>query len=195
MYDFELSIEEIAQWPPATQLVAMIVLSALLHGVGFWFYLQPKLVELESAKLLEQQLKPQLVLKANQVAPLSRLGTQLDSLKQGYQQLAKPFTSHADLGALLATISQEGQKHALTFHRIDWGHKQPHGLFERWPIDIELSGRYHDIGDFSAALARLPQVLVVEQVRWQPMKSQPAKLTVSLRAYRYQIKVEADNEE
>ncbi|MFI3273640.1 type 4a pilus biogenesis protein PilO [Vibrio sp.] len=190
----ELDIDEITEWPLLPQLLVILVLIILIQGVGTWLYVLPLDDELQQMKQQEQTLKTTLRIKANKVAALPKLQSQLDELTSRYDYLLEQLPVQKELASMLASVNELGLDNSLTFTRIDWGQKQNKEFLYRLPLNIELTGDYHEIGDFSAAIAKLPRIISFDDVNWQRVSQESSTLHFRVRAYTYQFKSEVNDE-
>ncbi|MFM2591163.1 type 4a pilus biogenesis protein PilO [Vibrio sp. TBV020] len=191
----DLDIEEIAEWPLLAQLVVMALLIAAIQGCGYWFYLKPQSEHIEELKNKEQTLRSTIVIKANKVATLPKLQAQLQELSERYNYLSKQLPVQKELASMLASVNEVGLKNSLTFTRIDWGQKQNQQFLYRLPLNIELTGDYHNIGDFTQAIAELPRIINFDDVYWQRVSQESSTLHFRVRAYTYQFKPEVKDEQ
>ncbi|MEZ9673562.1 fimbrial protein [Vibrio lentus] len=190
----DLDVDEITEWPLLPQLAVVLLLMILIQGVGVWLYIMPMDDELQQLKQQEQTLKATLRIKANKVAALPKLQSQLDELTSRYDYLLEQLPVQKELASMLASVNELGLDNALTFTRIDWGQKQNKEFLYRLPLNIELTGDYHEIGDFSAAIAKLPRIISFDDVNWQRVSQESSTLHFRVRAYTYQFKSEVDDE-
>ena len=190
----DLDIDEITEWPLLPQLLVILVLMILIQGVGTWLYVLPLDDELQQMKQQEQTLKTTLRIKANKVAALPKLQSQLDELTSRYDYLLEQLPVQKELASMLASVNELGLDNSLTFTRIDWGQKQNKEFLYRLPLNIELTGDYHEIGDFSAAIAKLPRIISFDDVNWQRVSQESSTLHFRVRAYTYQFKSEVNDE-
>ncbi|WP_154180462.1 type 4a pilus biogenesis protein PilO [Vibrio furnissii] len=191
----DLELDEISEWPLVAQLIALVLLVLVLQGAGYWFYLQPKQDTLAAHKQQEQTLKSTIRIKASKVATLPKLKIQLDELAQRYDFLLRQLPVQKELASMLASVNELGLDNSLTFTRIDWGEKQNQQFLYRLPLNIELTGNYHDIGDFSEAIARLPRIINFDDVDWQRVSQESSTLHFRVRAYTYQFKPGVSDEQ
>ncbi|MEF1227524.1 type 4a pilus biogenesis protein PilO [Vibrio fortis] len=112
------------------------------------------------------------------------LNDELDQMKQQEQTLKTTLRIKAN----------KGLDNNLTFTRIDWGAKENKAFLYRLPLNIELTGDYHEIGDFSAAIAKLPRIISFDDVTWQRVSQESSTLHFRVRAYTYQFKAEVKDE-
>ncbi|MEZ9659079.1 type 4a pilus biogenesis protein PilO [Vibrio sp. 10N.261.52.F3] len=190
----DLDVYEITEWPLLPQLLVILVMMVLIQGVGTWLYLLPLDEELKQMKQQEQTLKTTLRIKANKVAALPKLQSQLDELTSRYDYLLEQLPVQKELASMLASVNELGLDNSLTFTRIDWGQKQNKEFLYRLPLNIELTGDYHEIGDFSAAIAKLPRIISFDDVNWQRVSQESSTLHFRVRAYTYQFKSEVNDE-
>ncbi|HAS3566782.1 TPA: type 4a pilus biogenesis protein PilO [Vibrio cholerae] len=190
----ELELDEISEWPLLPQLVVILLIMLLLQGAGYWFYLMPKQDEIALLKQEEETVKATLRIKANKVAVLPQIQAQLDELKERYDFLLRQLPVQKELASMLASVNQLGLDSSLTFTRIDWGERESQEFLYRLPLNIELTGSYHDIGDFSQAIAKLPRIINFDDVDWQRVSQESSTLHFRVRAYTYQFKQEVDDE-
>ncbi|WP_435247927.1 type 4a pilus biogenesis protein PilO [Vibrio sp. nBUS_14] len=189
-----LDVDEITEWPLLPQLLVILVLMVLIQGVGTWLYVLPLDDELQQMKQQEQTLKTTLRIKANKVAALPKLQSQLDELTIRYDYLLEQLPVQKELASMLASVNELGLDNSLNFTRIDWGQKQNKEFLYRLPLNIELTGEYHEIGDFSAAIAKLPRIISFDDVNWQRVSQESSTLHFRVRAYTYQFKSEVNDE-
>ncbi len=190
----ELELDEISEWPLLPQLVVILLIMLLIQGAGYWFYLMPKQDEIALLKQEEETVKATLRIKANKVAVLPQIQAQLDELKERYDFLLRQLPVQKELASMLASVNQLGLDSSLTFTRIDWGERESQEFLYRLPLNIELTGSYHDIGDFSQAIAKLPRIINFDDVDWQRVSQESSTLHFRVRAYTYQFKQEVDDE-
>ncbi|HAS3559822.1 TPA: type 4a pilus biogenesis protein PilO [Vibrio cholerae] len=190
----ELELDEISEWPLLPQLVVIMLIILLIQGAGYWFYLMPKQDEIALLKQEEETVKATLRIKANKVAVLPQIQAQLDELKERYDFLLRQLPVQKELASMLASVNQLGLDSSLTFTRIDWGERESQEFLYRLPLNIELTGSYHDIGDFSQAIAKLPRIINFDDVDWQRVSQESSTLHFRVRAYTYQFKQEVDDE-
>lgn len=186
----DLEMDEIAEWPLVPQLVAILLMVVLIQGFGYWFYLRPEEARLNTLIQEEQTLKVALRIKANKVAALPQLQSQLDELTTRYELLLQQLPAQKELATMLASVNELGIDNKLTFTRIDWGDKESEHFLYRLPLNIELTGDFHDIGRFSQAIATLPRIITFQDVTWQRVSQESETLHFRVRANTYQFKPE-----
>ncbi len=182
----ELELDEISEWPLLPQLVVILLIMLLIQGAGYWFYLMPKQDEIALLKQEEETVKATLRIKANKWRYCRRSKLSWTSSKS-VTIFTAPATGAKELASMLASVNQLGLDSSLTFTRIDWGERESQEFLYRLPLNIELTGSYHDIGDFSQAIAKLPRIINFDDVDWQRVSQESSTLHFRVRAYTYQL--------
>lgn len=190
----DLDIDEIAEWPLLPQSLVVLLLMMIIQGFGYWFYLQPEQEALQRAVEEEKNVKIALRIKANKAAALPQLQSQLDELSNRYDYLLQQLPAQKELATLLASVNELGLENDLTFTRIDWGEKLSKDFLYQLPLNIELTGDYNDIGQFSQAIAELPRIISFSDVTWQRVSLESSTLHFRVKANTYQFKPEVTHE-
>ncbi|GAB7228742.1 MULTISPECIES: type 4a pilus biogenesis protein PilO [Vibrio] len=191
----ELELDEITDWPLLPQSLVVCLLVIVLLAGGYWAFVKPDKQRLNSLIAEEQKLKVMLKIKANKVAALPKLQAQLDELTHRYEYLLQQLPAQKELATMLASVNELGIDNNLTFTRIDWGKKQSEQFLYRLPLNIELTGAFHDIGSFAQAIATLPRIITFKDVTWQRVSQESETLHFRVRANTYQFKPEEKQDE
>ena len=184
----ELDVDEITEWPLLPQLLVVFLLCLCVHAAGYWFWLSPIQEKTEQLKRDELTLKTTIKYKYNQVAAMPEMEDQLNELNLRYEFLAQQLPAQKELASMLSGINQVGIQNKLTFTRIDWGEKQNQEFLYKLPLNIELTGQYHDIGSFSEAIADLPRIVSLENIDIQRVSKESSTLHFRVMAYTYQFR-------
>lgn len=184
----DLELDELTEWPLLPQLLVILILCFFIQGIGYWFWLQPMMKNIEQLKQEELTLKSSVQYKYNQVAAMPKMENQLNELNLRYEFLAQQLPAQKELASMLSGINQVGIQNKLTFTRIDWGEKQDQTFLYKLPLNIELTGQYHDIGSFSEAVADLPRIVSLENIDMQRVSTESSTLHFRVMAYTYQFK-------
>ncbi|MGR6840704.1 type 4a pilus biogenesis protein PilO [Aliivibrio wodanis] len=190
----ELDLDEVTEWPLVPQLVVIFLLCLCVYAAGYWFWLKPMGENIEQLKQSEITLKSTVKYKYNQVAAMPKMKEQLNVLNQRYEFLAQQLPAQKELASMLSGINQVGLQNKLTFTRIDWGEKQKKDFLYKLPLNIELTGQYHDIGSFSEAIADLPRIVSLENVDIQRVSTESSTLHFRVMAYTYQFRGKDEEE-
>ncbi|CZF80336.1 type 4a pilus biogenesis protein PilO [Grimontia marina] len=181
-------IDEIPEWPATAQNVLLGILAIIVLAAAIFFAVLPAQQEVELAKQDETLLRTQFRMKAEQVAALPNVDVQVEELQRFYRHLTKQLPAEDELALLLAGINDTGLQYNLNFEKLNWNKGQRVGWLYQVPLDIELTGEYSDMGQFSAALARLPRIVALQDfsLSREKDKSDQLRFSVGAHTYRYE---------
>lgn len=189
----DLEIDEIPEWSVKAQSVLLSAVAALLILSAIFFLILPFNTDLALAKQQEALLKTQFRIKAEQVAALPNVDHQLEKLQDFYKRLTEQLPEESELAQLLAGINDTGLQYNLHFERLNWQGGGQVGWLYQVSLDIELIGSYPNVGFFSAALAKLPRIVALQDFTLERVNDNEEQLrfVVTARTYRY-IEAEGD---
>jgi type IV pilus assembly protein PilO len=184
----ELELANLGSWPgPARGVVAALLLLLVLL-VGYGFYLSPHLEQLERQRQEETRLRQEFAGKARQGANLPRYQEQLAVIRNSFDLLLRQLPSDTEVPGLLEDISRVGLGSGLAFEEIRLQPEVARQFYVELPIQITVTGAYHDLASFVSGVAGLPRIVTLHDFRIQPVAAgNPALLRMSIeaRTYRY----------
>lgn len=151
-------------WPmiPKGALLAGVI--AAILALAYTFYWRGLLEELDNGHQEEEQLKVQFTDKMKQAVNLPVLEAQLSQVKKYVNLLEKQLPSKAEMDALLSDINQAGVGRGLQFLLFKPGSVIVRDYYAELPIEIKLTGSYHDLGAFTSDLANLPRIVTLNNI-------------------------------
>lgn len=195
MAKLAFNIEQWSQWPLRYQLLITLLFFVFIQGIGYQWYLSPKLAQAVATEKQQKQLQLLIDESLVKLAELTDIKANYRLALEQKRQISEPFLSQPDITDVVVEMNQLGVERNLTFTRIEVQEQDTDRLFYRQLINIELSGRYFDIGAFIRDLAQFPQVIVVEEVYWQSSGEANSPLNLRLRVYLYQLLIGENNED
>ena len=178
---------------PKLATFAATTLGVLAFG---WFTLvSGQSEELQAQVDTEPRLKEEYRGKVAQAVNLSELRKQRVQVEEYVKQLEKQLPGKAEMDALLSDINQAGLGRGLEFELFRPGQVSVKDYYAELPISIKVSGRYHDIGAFTADIANLSRIVTLHNLVILGV-SKDANSALSMeataRTYRYLDQAEVD---
>jgi type IV pilus assembly protein PilO len=99
--------------------------------------------------------------------------------------MEKQLPSKAEMAALLSDINQAGVGRAMTFENFRPGQIVAKDYYAELPIDIKLTGNYHDMGEFASDIAKLPRIVTLNNLSISSGKDSTLVLDVVAKTFRY----------
>lgn len=183
----ELDINNIGSWPIAARALVIVALSAMVAGAAIWFDVRHQWDELESLERQEEGLKNKLTVKAAKAGNLEAYLQQLEEMKEIFGQMRRQLPSKTEVPELLVDISQTGVASGLEFELFKPQTEQKKDFYAEKPIDIIVTGEYHEFGSFVSGVAALPRIVTLHNISIESKGKDTGTLVMSTTAktYRY----------
>lgn len=172
-------------WPAAPRVAVFVTLLALTIAGFWWFDWQDQVLTLETRRAEETQLRDSWVAKKRQAVNLEEHRRQLEEIDRQFGALLKQLPNRAEMDSLLSDINQAGLGRGLQFELFKPGADVVKEFYAEMPIDVRVTGTYHDLGQFAADVARMPRVVTLNDVAIEVDKDGRLKMGTKATTYRY----------
>ena len=187
-----LNPQEPGQWPLLPKALAWVAAGALALVLGWVALVSGASDELQAARNVEPGLKEDFRTKLGQAVNLSELRKQKQQVQEYVTQLERQLPGKAEMDALLSDINQAGIGRGLQFELFRPGQVEIKDYYAVLPITLRVSGRFHDIGAFTADVANLSRIVTLHNLAITPTNDAAGTLSMDAvaRTYRYLDTVE-----
>ena len=172
-------------WPIAPRILSAVGSVALVVVLGWYFYWSGQIDELDAGQQEEQKLKDSFKQKMQQAISLDALKEQRKLVLQYVATMEKQLPSKSEMDALLSDINQAGLGRGMTFDLFKPGQVVAKDYYAELPIDIKLSGNFHDMGEFAGDIAKLPRIVTLNNLSISTGKDSNLILDVVAKTFRY----------
>ena len=189
-----LNPNEPGQWPLLPKLATWLLAIVAVVVVAWFLVLADSDDELIAERAKEPTLKQDYRSKLTQAVNLSELRKQKSLVEEYVTQLEKQLPGKAEMDALLSDINQAGLGRGLQFELFRPGQVVVKDYYAELPIAIRVTGRYHDIGSFTADIANLSRIVTLHNMTISAPKDPSGVLSMdaTARTYRYLDQSELD---
>lgn len=157
----DLDFEQVATWPFEVKTVVAAFV-AILVGLGTYYGLvASKLPILEAAQKKEDDLKQTYQAKYSIAVNLQAYEEQLARIKEDFSSMLKSLPTSNETPGLLDDITFVGTSAGLTFRLLNWQQEIPKEFYTELPIQMEVTGNYHEFGEFVSNIASLPRIVTL----------------------------------
>jgi type IV pilus assembly protein PilO len=182
----ELDFNNMGSWPFFGRLFVILVGMAAVIGAGYWFFVKDKLVELDSVQKKESELRTVFETKQKKAANLEAYRAQMKDMEESFSVLLQQLPKKTEVPGLLEDISYVGATSGLSFNKIQLQGERSVDFYKELPIEIQVSGNYHSIGDFVSEVAQLPRIVTLHNFKLSKSKnSDELDMSITAKTYRY----------
>ncbi|WP_107869989.1 type 4a pilus biogenesis protein PilO [Pseudoduganella sp. UC29_71] len=173
------------QWPLAPRLLCAVGVVVAVSVLGYFAYWSSQFETQDALAAEEQKLRNEYTVKTSQAVNLDALRAQKQQVDQYVERLQKQLPSKAEMAALLSDINQAGLGRGLQFELFKPGQVVVRDYYAELPIDIKVSGNYHDIGAFASDMANLPRIVTLNNMGLTAGKDGNLTLDAVAKTFRY----------
>jgi type IV pilus assembly protein PilO len=180
------------QWPLAPRMLCGIGVVVAVCVGGYFAYWSSQFEEQEALAAQELKLKDEYRSKMAQAINLDALKAQKVQVDMYVERLQKQLPSKAEMAALLTDINQAGVGRGLTFDLFKPGNVVVRDYYAELPIEIRVTGTYHDVGAFASDMANLPRIVTLNNMSLVAGKDGVLTLDAVAKTFRYLDEEEAN---
>ncbi|QRX84501.1 type 4a pilus biogenesis protein PilO [Glaciimonas sp. PAMC28666] len=173
------------QWPTIPRNLCGVGALLAVLVLGWYFYWSDQQTDLANGEQQELQLKEQYKSKIHQAINLDGLRKQKKQVAEYVITLEKQLPSKAEMDALLSDINQAGIGRGLQFELFKPGQVVVKDYYAELPIDIRITGSYHDVGAFTSDIANLPRIVTLNNMSVTAGKDGVLTLDAIAKTFRY----------
>ena len=160
-----LSLREVGTWPALPKALALAAIFLVIVVAGALLDWKDQFEALDAAQEVEAKLRVQYTEKKGKAINYDLYRQQLFEIEQSFGALVKQLPNRAEMDALLTDINQAGLGRGLQFELFKPAAQEKMAdFYAELPIDIRITGTYHDMGAFASDIAQLPRIVTLNNV-------------------------------
>ena len=160
-----LNFREVGKWPLVAKVIMLTLLVLFIVALGAFLDWKDQWDALQTAEQEEVKLKEQYTQKKAKAINYDLYVQQLAEVEQSFGALVKQLPNKSEIDALLTDINQAGLGRGLVFNLFRPAPQEKMAdFYAELPINIKITGNYHDIGAFASDVAALPRIVTLNDV-------------------------------
>jgi len=190
----ELDFNESGEWPVAVKAIAIALLCVLVWVAGYYYIIKDQEIELATAEKKEVTLKQSLEVKYAKAINLEAYKEQMKEMKIVFSSMLQQLPRKSEVADLLIDISRSGLVNGLEFDLFRPGSENPIDFYAELPIQMTVTGTFHQFGEFVSAVASLPRIVTMHNLTMVPLAKDSEKMTMKITAKTYRYFDEQDEQ-
>jgi type IV pilus assembly protein PilO len=154
-------VNNLGSSPLGVQAVFAALLFAVICGLGWYLYFNPRHEEFNNLVTKEGQLRSDFERKQERAANLQAYREQLQQIELVLQQMLRQLPGKTDMPDLLVDISQTALASGISNELFEPQGEISKDFYAEKPISLRMVGTYHQFGDFVSGVASLPRVVIL----------------------------------
>lgn len=160
----ELDLNNLGE-APVTVKVVLILLLCIAVGYGWYHFSTSKQIDqLKAAERKETELRKTFETKQKKAANLDAYKQQLADMDESFGAMLKRLPNETEVDDLLIDVSQTGLASGLEFELFQPTGERAKDFYAEYPINVRVTGQYHQFGEFVSGLAALPRIVTIHNI-------------------------------
>lgn len=190
----------VGSWPLAIKIMLWVVAFGGALAAGYFLHVTNLQKELATVQKKEVSLREDYQTKAEKAAHLDAYRKQKADMEESFGALLRQLPSDTEIPGLIEDITLVGLRNNLNFSSIDLQPEVVREYYVEKPIQIVVSGGYHDLGRFVSDVADLPRIVTLHDFTIAPARADSKRggrgdqeaaggglltMTITAKTYRY----------
>jgi len=161
----QLDPRDVGRWPFLFRALGVAVVFLVVTGLlTYYFVNRGNLEDLRKAEAEQQSLWRTFDDKQRKAANLEAYRQQLAEIERTFGAMLRQLPGKTEVPSLLVDISQTGLAAGLQERLFQPGSELRKDFYAELPIKIQLSGGYHEFGQFVSGIAALPRIVTLHDI-------------------------------
>lgn len=181
-----LDFKTAGNWPIGIKIICYLLAFSVVVGAGVHFLITDKHHAVEREITRENDLKTQFEDKAFRVANLDALRRQMADVEERFSEILKQLPTDKEVPGLLEDISEIGRQAGLSIETIALQPETRTQFYIELPINIQVSGTYHQMGEFVSGVAAIERIVTLHDYSIRTASEEQLSMTINAKTYRYE---------
>ncbi len=160
-----LNLRDAGNWPLLPKVAVLVAIFLVIVALGLYFDWLDQWETLGKAEQVEMDLKAKYTEKKARAVNFDLYVQQLNEVEQSFGALVKQLPNRSEIDALLTDVNQAGLGRGLQFDLFRPATQEKMAdFYAELPINIKITGNYHDMGAFASDIAQLPRIVTLNDV-------------------------------
>jgi type IV pilus assembly protein PilO len=181
-----LDFNNIGAWPMPLKITLIALVSLAVAVAGYFLFIQGQRTALQQHSQQEQNLKHEIEGKQAKANNLEQLRDQIVKIQDILNTMERQLPKKTEVDALLNDISEKGIGNGVKFQLFKPQAERFNGSIAEYPIQMKVTGSYHEFGGFVSEVAALPRIVTLHDINIiDDKKSKKLTMELVAKTYRY----------
>ncbi len=182
-----LPFEKVAAIGRLQRILICVALFLILGGSFYMFFYKPKQEELNKLKDEYEVIQTKLFTARAVAKDFDEFQKKYEDAQMKFKLALRLLPEKQEIPSLLEGVSKSGKDSGLEFEFFQPGPEVNKGFYAEIPVNVRISGGYHNIALFFDRIAKLPRIVNVLNIAMQAPAATPGILSASCTAVTYRF--------
>ena len=179
--------QKIGQLSRLQRILIAVGTGIVIVGIFIYFFCMPQFKEIERLRQEISSSKKELKEIKQKAAQLDHYREKMEAARAKFTIVSRALPLKNEVPSLLTSVSQAGKDSGLSFLLFEPRSEKKQDFYAELPLNMKLSGSYHDLGEFFDKLAHMPRIVNVKHFKLSSGKKSAAELDIECTAETYKF--------
>ncbi len=156
-----IDFNNMGSWPSAGRAFMATAVFILVLFLGYYFFIGDQADNLVKTERKESDLRKEFERKQSKAVNLDAYKRQMQTIKDSFQTLLQQLPKADQMAELLDEISYAATGAGCEITSASFKKEKEAEFYTEKPIEIQVTGGYHQIADFVSRVSRLPRIVTL----------------------------------
>ncbi len=157
----DLDFSNMGSWPVPVKAITGAIVFILVLILGYQLFVVDDESLLEREVLKERQLKSEFETKQRKAVHLEAYKNQMKMIQSSFESLLKQLPQRSEVPGLVDEVSYAITGAGLELNNISLQGEVDREIYFEEPLEIVISGSYHQIADFVSRVSNMPRIVTL----------------------------------
>lgn len=161
----DIDFTNMGSWPIAGKAIMVAVVFSVVVFLGYYLFIGDQSDSLVAIERTEIELKKKFEKKQAKAVNLAAYKRQMQTIKDSFQTLLQQLPKADQMAELLDEISYAATGAGCELASASFNDERDAEFYSEKPIQIQVTGGYHQIADFVSRVSRLPRIVTLHDFK------------------------------
>jgi len=187
--DFDIAdltnFDTVGYWPGPVKFVLVLLVIGGCLSAGYFLHVKNLREQLIRQQAEETSLRQSFEQKAFLAANLEEYRAQTIEMEAAFSDLLRQLPSETEVPGLVDDVTDTGLGSGLEFANIELSDEVTQEIYIELPIEIDVTGSYHDFATFVSGVASLPRIVTLHDFEIVRKDDVFLDMSITAKTYRY----------
>jgi type IV pilus assembly protein PilO len=173
-------LEKALKLPLYQRLIIVFAIVGAIAAAFFYLLYLPESENLQRLVAQNQTLETKLAEDRRIASNLPKFKEEYEKMKEQLDQALTELPNEREIPGLLSSIASLAKDNGLDVLRFKPGQERPSGFYAEVPIELKLTGSFHQLASFSQAVGDLPRIVNLNNLSMGAPKVVEGKAQLSI---------------
>lgn len=160
----ESATQQFTKLPPSSKILLLALLLVMIGAAYYSLFHGPVTEEIDAANAQKAVLDDKLAKARDLQERFLKLREELEQRKAAEQELVRVLPPRAEIASMLAELNRLAELSGLAIETVEPMAEQSEQFYFRIPVNVAVSGKYHQLAKFFYNVSRLQRAINMENI-------------------------------